>query len=70
VNVATGDAARAVDRSLLASVGEMQKWFRAPRAGRASNVHFVTFEWCCPVSVLAKDLDQHLVALKHRFDIQ
>src|SRR5216684_4660887 len=62
VNVATGDAARAADRPFLSSVGEMQERFRAPRAGRATNMHLVSFEGRCPISTLAENIDEDLVA--------
>src|ERR1700730_11165741 len=70
VNVAPGDSARAVDRAFLASVGEMQKRFYAPRAGRASDMHLVSLEWRAPIGALAEDIDEHLVALKHCLDIE
>src|SRR6266436_790004 len=70
VNVAPGDAARAVDRAFVASVGETQEWFCALHPGRASDVHFVALEGRAPVGTLAEDVDEHLVALKHRLDIQ
>src|SRR5258708_22671086 len=70
VNVAPGDAAGAVDRAFLSSVSKAQKRFHAPLAGRASDVHFVTLEGRLAVGTLAEDIDEHLVTLKYRLDIQ
>src|SRR5260370_6188060 len=70
VNLAPGDAARAVNHAFVASVVETQKRIRALHPGRASDLHFVALEGRATVGTLAEDFDEHLVTLKHRLDIQ
>src|SRR5882724_8064796 len=70
VNVTTGDAAGGADGAFFSSVREVQQRSLTSCAGRASDMHLVSFERRLPVGTCAGNFDEDLVALKHSFDVQ
>src|SRR6266403_4427469 len=70
MDVATGDAAGGADRAFFSSVREVQQRSLTSRAGRASDMHLVSFERRLPVGTCAGNFDEDLVALKCGFDVQ
>ena len=67
MDVAAGDPA--IRRSPRPRAGSSRRSSGLPRAGRAADVHLVAFERHARV-LSPVDLDQHLVALEHRVDVE